>query len=176
MPAPRSPELLPEARERARIPDDHARAHAADIDAEFQGVRRDHAADGPVAQAALDGPPFKGQVAAPVTGHALRFAGLVPERVAQVGEQQFHANAARSEDDRLYPRPDKPPGNVAGGLERRLPDAQFAVHHRRVVHHHDALALGSAVVVHHLDLIAHERGGQFARVADGRRTEDERGV
>ncbi len=43
--APGPAELLPEAGQCAGVAGDHARAESADIDAEFEGVRRDHAAD-----------------------------------------------------------------------------------------------------------------------------------
>ena len=102
--AARAADLLPGARERARVAGEHRRIEPADVDAQLERVRRDDAADAPVAQAALDGAPLVRQIAAAVALDLRRLADALLQRLAQVAEQQLDAHARRREDDRLHAR------------------------------------------------------------------------
>ncbi len=83
----------------ARVTDQHRCVHAADVDAQFQGVGGNNSFDLAPAQAFLDGTALLGQVAATVTSHLV---GVSQDLLlAQVGQPQLHAAPGASENDGL---------------------------------------------------------------------------
>jgi hypothetical protein len=95
--------LLPSAGDGPGVTGHDADVETPDIDTEFQGVGRHHRADGPVPQTTLDGPPFPGQVAAPVSAHFPALESHPASRLLQVGQQEFDPHPAAGEDDELGP-------------------------------------------------------------------------
>ena len=70
---------LPGGGDRAGIAGHHAGIERADIDSQFQGAGGDHAANAPLAQAALDFAALAGQIAAAIAANRLSRAG--PRRI-----------------------------------------------------------------------------------------------
>ena len=82
-PAPGPARLLPGRRDGARVAGQQRSAHAADVDAQLQGIGRHHRAHLAGTQAALDLPPLAGQVAAAVAaGGAGSAVAVAPSRPA----------------------------------------------------------------------------------------------
>ena len=88
--APAGPaELLPRRGDRARVAGQDRRVEPADVDAELERVRRDDAEDLAVAQAALDRPPLRRQIAAAIAADARPRPEPLAERLAQPGQQDL---------------------------------------------------------------------------------------
>jgi hypothetical protein len=100
-------DLLPGARQRARVAGEDGGIESADIDAELERVRSDDATDAALAQAALDRTTFIRQIAAAIAldGGAVvgtdGAAGLSARVLAKMTQQQFDADARWGEDDGL---------------------------------------------------------------------------
>ena len=106
----------------AMVPGNPSRMHGvepADVDAELECVGGRHAADPSGEQALFDGPPFLGQVAAPVGGGRPRPARGKP--AARVGGDQLGAAPAPREGD--APGARAPPARPGAGRSRRAPRA-----------------------------------------------------
>src|SRR5438045_7638709 len=63
--------LLPCRRDGPGIPDEHGRLQRADVDAELERVRRDHAAHRSIPEPFLDRPPFGWEVSAAIAAHQI---------------------------------------------------------------------------------------------------------
>ena len=82
--APARPaDLLPRRRDRARVAGEDRHVEPADVDAELERVRGDDAEDLAVAQAALDRPPLRRQVAAAVAADLRARPEVLAQRLAQ---------------------------------------------------------------------------------------------
>ena len=77
----------------------------ADVDAQLEGVRRDHAEDLAVAQTALDRPALGREVAAAIAADPRARPEVLAECLAQRREHDLDRRPAPSEDHRLAARP-----------------------------------------------------------------------
>src|SRR4029453_5418989 len=116
-------------------PGDSARAGGwggADVDAELERVRRDHAADRAVAQAALDLAAAQGQIAAAVAADDVLAARVRRKLVLEVRRQDLRRQAALREDDQLQAALQEFDRDAARFGKIRPADAELGVDHRRV--------------------------------------------
>ena len=165
--------LLPGGGDAARVAEEHGGVEAADVDAQLEGIGGHDAEHGAVAQAALDLPPLQGQVAAAVAAdHALRPRPRL-QRVLEVGDEHLRGQARGREGDRLQALLQEGQGHVARAAQGGAPDAELAVHHRRVVDGEVPLAPRRAAAVDERHLAAGEGLRQLPGVPDGgRRAQD----
>jgi hypothetical protein len=70
---PRAAHLLPRRRDGAGIAEEHRGLQRADVDAELERIRGYDAADGPIAEAALDRAPLGRQIATAVAADQVRW-------------------------------------------------------------------------------------------------------
>src|SRR5438552_12149630 len=82
-PAARPPNLLPGACDRAGIAAEHGSIEVADVDAQLQGVRADHAPHRTVAESVLDLTPLQWKVATAVAADRAGLAEPIRERLLQ---------------------------------------------------------------------------------------------
>ncbi len=125
--------LLPGAGDGAGVADHNAGRHLPDVHAQFQRVGGDDGPDGPLPQAALNLPPLRGQVAAPVAPDG---GGVLPPRggpFPQVAQEDLGAQAGAGEEDRLQVCREDAVGQVQRGQEERTAEAERRVYQRRVV-------------------------------------------
>ena len=104
-------DLLPRRGDGARVAGEDRHVEAADVDAQLERVRRDDAEDLAVAQAALDRPPLRRQVAAAVATDPRPRPELLAQRLTQPGQQDLDRGPGPPEHDRL----------AAGPQERQRP-------------------------------------------------------
>src|ERR1700681_3120479 len=126
-PPPRSTELLPGRRDRARVSDEHRRLKASDVDAELEGVRADDPCDLTAAQTGLDFAPVQRQVAGTIAPHTLMGVETWGEVLPQIAEHHLDLEPASAEDDRLTTGADPRRGDAACFEHRAAPDAHLAV-------------------------------------------------
>ena len=170
-----STHLLPGAGDRAGVADADRRIERADVDAQLQRVRGDHAAHAPVAQPGLDLVALVRQVAAAVAADRVRVARWRLERLAQVAREHLDRRARAGERDRLDAAADEPLGQPLAGEQRRAADAELLVGDRRVDDEDVLAARRRAVVVDQLDRCLEHPLGQLARVGDrGAGTDEDR--
>src|SRR5207237_2774468 len=93
--------LLPRRRHGPRVAEEDGGLERADIDAELQGVRRNDATDGTVAQALLDRAPLRRQIAAAIAADEILRPLRLRKTRAKVGEQQLGLHARAGECDGL---------------------------------------------------------------------------
>ena len=75
----------------------------ADVDAQLQGVRADHAPHRTVAESVLDLAPLQWKVATAVATDRAALAEPIRERLLQVAEKDFDLQTSSPEDDGLHP-------------------------------------------------------------------------
>src|SRR4029079_13919334 len=96
--APSGPaELLPRRGDRTRIAREDRHVAPADVDPEFERVRRDVAQDLAIAETAFDRSTFRGQVAAAISAHPTAWAEALTQRLAQPGQQQLDGDPRSAE-------------------------------------------------------------------------------
>ena len=103
--------LLPGRGNGTRIARQHRHIEPADVDAELERIRADDAEQLAVAEPALDGPAFRGQVSAAIPAHAAARPEPLAQGFAQSGEQQLDRRS----------RPAEHHGLPAGAQERQSP-------------------------------------------------------
>ena len=165
--------LLPGRGDGARIAHQHRRVEAADVDPELERVRGDDPEHRALAQPALDLAALERQVAAAVAADDAFGARLRLERLLQVGHEHLGREPRGGEHDRLQPLAEERQRHVARRVERRLADAELAVHDRRVVDREVALAARRAALVDERHLALGQALRQLLRVADRGRGADE---
>ncbi len=121
----------------------------ADVHAQLQGVGADHAQQLAVAQAALDGPPLRGQVAAAVAADAAR-AGPSPSRSASRSVESISSTPTRERPKTRVWRPARRNGRAqrVASVSGRAARAGGRIQQRRLDHQDVALAGRGAVAVH----------------------------
>ena len=129
---PGPPQLLPGGGDGARVAGQDGDIERADVHAELQGVRGDDAEDLAVAQATLDGPPLRRQVAAPVASDPRSWPEVLAKRLPEPRQEDLDRGPGPSEDDRLAARPDERQGPALGMAEGRRPRPRGLVHQGRV--------------------------------------------
>ena len=149
---PRAPGALPCGRNRARISRHHGGIERADVDAQFQRVCRHHAANAPFAQAALDFAPLARQISAAIAAHRFRLPGLRGIRLLQIGEQHFRVQAAVRKHDRLQFSRQQFLRDARRLVQIAAPDAEIAIHHRRVVEDEQLFRRRRAIFFQHARL------------------------
>src|SRR5256885_13785128 len=125
-----APHLLPRRRHGPRIAEQNGRLERADVDAELQGVRRNDATDGAIAQALLDRAPLRWEIAAAIAADEILRPLRLGETRAKVSEQQLGLDARAGERDGLHARGKKRRRDVASGEEGALADPERLVHDR----------------------------------------------
>ena len=96
----RAPDLLPGGGDASGVAVQHGEGEGADVDAEFERVRADDAAQPAAAQVVLDPAAFLRQIAAAVAHDHHRVRAALGEVGADRFEQQLHIEARAREDDR----------------------------------------------------------------------------
>src|SRR5207244_4796054 len=142
-----APHLLPRRRHGPRIAEQNGRLERADVDAELEGVRRNDATDGAIAQALLDRAPLRRQIAAAIAADEVLRPLRLGETRAKVREQQLGLDARPGERDGLYARREKRRRDIASGEERALADAERLVHDGWVHKGEHLLASGRAIAI-----------------------------
>src|SRR5207244_8280678 len=99
-PTPGASGLLPERRDAAGIAGEHRHVEVTDVDAELERVGRDDPEHLALAQALLDRPATRRQVAAPISSHDSAIARLVGDAALDRSQQDFGGEAALREDNR----------------------------------------------------------------------------
>jgi len=128
------------------------------------------------AQAALDLAPLGREVAAAVTANRFRLARELRIGLLQVGEDQFGVQAGIGEDHGLQVVFQEFLGDARGLVDVAAPDAQGAIHDRRVVKDEGFLGRWRAVFGQYFQRVFDEARSQIARVRDGGRAADELGL
>ena len=137
---------------------------------------RDDAEDLAVAQAALDRPPLRGQVAAAVAADPRARPEVLAQRLAQPGEHDLDRHPRPAEDDRLAAGAQERQRPALGERQRRAARAGRGVEQRRVHEQDVPLARRRAVAVDEPDRAAGERLRELGRVPDRRRAADDHRV
>ena len=125
-------DALPGRGDRARVGGQHHGVERADIDAQFQGIGRDHGLDLAVAQPFFDLAAHLGQIAAAVAAHRVPVLDGLFEIVLQVLDQDLGDQARIGKSDHLQSGFEQDAGDLAGHGDVGAADAQLAVDHRRV--------------------------------------------
>ena len=131
--APRASRALPRGRDRSSISRHHARIERADVDAQLQRIRRHHAADAPLAKAALDLAALARQIAAAIAANRLRLPRLRAIGLLQIREQHLGVQPAVGEHNRLQLARKKFLSHARRLVQIAAANPQVAVHHRRIV-------------------------------------------
>ena len=168
LPPARPTELLPRPRHRTRIAGQDRHVQPPDVDAELERIGRDDAEDLPVAQAVLDGPALRRQVAAAVAPDAAARAVALAQRLAQTGEQQLDRDPRPTEHDRLAPGAQEGEGPALRQRHGRSASAARRLQDRRVHEQDVALAGRGAVAVHQPRRSPGQHRRELARVPDRR--------
>ena len=143
--------LLPGRGDRARVADADRGVEGADVDAELERIRGDHAAHATVPQAGLDRVPLVRQVAAAIAADRVRMARRGSERLAQVAGEHLDRGPRPGEGDRLDATADEPLRQPLRRQERGAADPELLVGDRRVDDEDVPAAGWRAVVVDQLD-------------------------
>ncbi len=168
-----APELLPCRGDRARIACEDRCIEPADVDSQLERVGRDHAEDLAVAEAALDRPPLRRQVAAAVAADPGARAATLAQQFAQAGQKQLHRDARAPEHDRLATCPQEWQGPSLGEVHRRAARPALRVKDRRIDEQDVPLPGGRTGPVDDPAGPAGEHRGELARVPDRRRAADD---
>ena len=138
--------LLERARDGAGVAGEDARVEPADVDPELERRGRRDPEQIAVDERPLELPPFLGEVAGAVRGHAIRqVRPLALEPLARIRGDQLRALARLGERDRAHALPDEPreqPGGLGVGA---APRAGGLVDHRRVPQREQLLASRGSV-------------------------------
>ena len=169
LPAAGAADLLPGRGDGAGIAGEDGGVQPADVDAELQRVGADDAEHLAVAQAPLDGPPLRGQVAAAIAAHPRPRAAAFAERLADRREQQLDGRPRPPEDDGLAAGPQERQRPALGEREGRAARAGRRIEQWRIDEEEVPLAGRRAVAVDEPGRPPGERPGQLRRVADGGR-------
>ena len=164
--AARAPCTLPRGRDRSRITGHHARVQRADINAQFQRIRGDHAAHAPFAKAAFDFAPLSRQISAAIAANRFGFSGLRREGLLQIGEQDFGVQAAIGEDDRLQLAREKFLGHARGFVQVAAANAEIFIHHRRIVKDEKLFRRGRAIFLDGFHFGFRELAGEFGGIGN----------
>jgi len=172
-PPPGAAHLLPGGGDGPRVAGEHRHVQAADVDAQLEGVRADHAEHLAIPQAAFDGAPLRGQVAAPVAADPAARPKVLAQRLAQVREHDLHRHAGPPEHHRLAPGPQERQGPALGQREGGATGTRRRVHDRRVHQQQVLLARRRPVAVDQPHGPPREGLGQLRGVSDGGRAADD---
>ena len=174
--APAAPGLLPRAGDAAGVARERGRVQPADVYAQFQRVRRHHAQQVALQHALLDGAALLREIRSSVGADAGGEGRVVgAEAVARRHKHEFRLPARPNEDKRPRSAPHQRLQQRRGDAWRGRP-RPLAVDHGRIPKDEPLFAMRRAVLVHHLGGPAGQPLREFARVGDGGRAEDERGV
>ena len=124
---------LPGGRDRAGIAGHDRGVERANVDAQFQRVGRNHAADAAFAQTVLDFAALAGKIAAAIAANRGRLAGRRGIRLLQIGEQHFGVQARVGEHDGLQIALQEFLSHARRLVDIAAADAEKAVHDRRIV-------------------------------------------
>ena len=127
----------------------------------------------PLAQAALDLPPFQRKIPPAIASHDFRRTGRLRIVLFQIGQKHFGVQPAVGENDRLKPALQKLPGDAPGLIDIAAANSQKPVHHRRIVKDKIFFRGRRAVAVQHLDIGADEPAGKLSGIGNrgGRKNE-----
>ena len=164
---------LPGGRNRAGIAGHHADVERADVDPEFQRVRRDDGADAALAQPLLNLATPLRQVAPSVAADLLARARRSLEIVLQIRRQDLGGQTALRKDDRLQAALEELARDTAGLAQIRAADAQLVIDDRRVDEEEELFAARCAVFGHELERPLDERFSELLRVGNCRGGADE---
>ena len=164
---------LPGGGDGAGVSGHDAGVERADVDAEFERVGGDDAANAAVAQTAFDFAPFARQIAAAIAANRLGLAGLRAIGLLQISEQKLGVQAAIGEDDGLQLAREEFFGHARGFVHIAAADAEIAIDHRRIVKDEEFFGGGRAIFFDDLDLVFDQLRGEFAGIGDRRGAADE---
>src|SRR5207247_6746119 len=103
-------------------------------DAQLERVRGDDAEHLARTEAALDGPPLGGEVAAPVAAHPLPRPPSLAERLTQDRQDELDLEARAAEDDGLAVRAEEGERDPGRHARRRRAHPELGIDDRRVDH------------------------------------------
>ena len=169
----RAPRLLPCAGNRPRIAAQHTGVQLADVNAQLQRVGGDYGANLAFAQAALNLPPQRRQIAAPIAPDAPRVAERVFDPFLEVPRQHLNRQPRFAENDGRNIIIHQHGRDVQRLLQNGFADAELFVDHRRVIEDDVLFSARRAALVDHVNRSANQRRGQLPRIGNGRRTADE---
>ena len=149
------------------IPGHHNRVERTNIDAELEGVGRNHTANFSVAEAAFDLAALVGKITAAVAANGLRFSGRMRIRLLQVGQEDFRVQARIRKDHCLQIVVQEFLGHARGFIDVAAADAQRAIDDRGIVENKCFFRGRGAVGVQHFDVGFEEPCGQIAGIGDG---------
>ena len=184
--APGAPGLLPHRRQRPGETVEDDRVQAADVDAEFQCVRRRDPEQPSARQVLFELAPLLGQVAGAVCGHqglttsiaapvAAAVVGVeVGEPSARVRGDELRAPTTARERERLMSGADESRQEIGGFDVPRPARARMHVEQRSLPTGEHAFGTRRAVVVDRVDRPSAQRRCELARVADRCAREAER--
>ncbi len=176
-PAPGPARLLPGAGDGARVARHDARLQVADVDAQLQRVGAHNAHDRAVAQPLFNVAPEVRQIAAPVAGDEVVVArDLCPEGILEILGEHLHVEPAGGEHDGLDLVVDEVACDLARRGERRLADAQLAVHDGRVIEDEGLLGLRRPALIDERHLALQQVLGVLLGVCHRGRAADEHRV
>lgn len=174
--AARAAEALPGAGDGAGIARQQADIEASDIHTQLQRRGGNHAVDVAAAQGPLGLAPFVRQIAAPIGRDSRGLARIVVEHILHVTGDDLDHQPGAGEDDRGELAAQGHARDTRDLRTRRGADTEIRVDYRRIPEQQMAFARRGSALRDCSNWLADQARGQFFRVGDGRRTEDEHGV
>ena len=154
---------LPRRGDRAGITRHDAHIERADVDAELERVGRHDATNLAGAQALLDLAAPQRQVSAAIATNALGHAGHILEIFLEIGGEDLRRQPALREDDHLQVAAQELARHATRLRDVRAPDAELAIHDRRIDEHEKLLALRRAALLDVRERLLGQALGQLAR-------------
>ena len=171
--APGAAGALPSGGNRSGIARHDRGVERADVDAQLQRVRRNHAANAAFAQAVLDFAALAGEIASAIAANGGRLSRRRRICLLQIGEQHFRVQARVGEHDGLQVALQEFLRDARRLVDIAAADSQKAIHDRRIVENEKFLSGGRAVFLDHLEIGFRQARRQFARIGDRRRGANE---
>ena len=173
IPAPGPPGSLPRRRDRSRVSSHHAGVERSDVDAQFQRVRRYHAAHPPFTQTALDFPALSRQISAAISSNGLGLPGLRTIVLLQIRQQNLGVQPAVREHNRLQFAAQQLLRHPRRLVQIASANSEIAIHHRRIVKHKKFLRGGRAILLDNLHFFFDQLRRQLSGIRNRRRAANE---
>ena len=170
--AARAPYALPGRGNGPRISRQNRHVQTANVDPQFQGIRRHHATDRSLPKTTLDLPSLSRQVAATIPHNDVFFSDSRGDVLLEKTNQHLCDQPAVRENDGASHSPEETCCNAAGFLDIRPSDPKVPVDDRRIVKEQMLFTLWSAAVLDQLEFFPRQPFGQFSGVGDRCRRTD----